>query len=398
MATNRTRPRLQTGLDVVASQGFSHFRGSRTGVLTNQCGVTRAGEHILELLARAGTPPAVVLSPEHGLWSTHQDMEPVSNAFDPVFGSPVLSLYGNQESSLVPDRTILDSVDVLLVDLQDIGSRYYTYAATVVKILRVLSGSTTRVVVLDRPNPIDGLSLEGSILKEEMRSFVGELPVPQRHGMTLGELAQFAHRREKLDVDLFVVRLDHWPRASRFEDLGLIWVPPSPNMPRPITALLYPGLCLLEGTNVSEGRGTTTPFEVFGAPWIDPISLAERISLERASAGFVLTSCSFRPQFGKFAGEICRGLRVHITNPQDFAPFYFGLALLKWMFRLFPDDFEWREVAYEFVSDRLAIDLLLGDPAVREMIQEGEEIVHIRRFMEDALHEFREERIQDLLY
>jgi len=317
-------------------------------------------------------------------------MEAVEDSQDPLFGLKVDSLYGHTEESLAPGAELLGGLDLLLADLQDIGTRYYTYAATLVKLMQVADGTGTHVVVLDRPNPINGVDEEGGLVEEELASYVGELPVPQRHGLTMGELARLSQQRLDLDVELTVVRLRGWNRTRYFDELDLLWIPPSPNMPRVETALVYPGLCLLEGTNVSEGRGTTTPFELFGAPWVDPLRLAARIEEELPAGGFILVPCCFRPQFGKWAHQVCRGLRLVVRDRSAFRPLAFGLALVKWLYALHPDDFDWRRECYEFVRDRLAIDLLMGRRGLKERLERGDEVAGLCEDLRATAADFRQ--------
>jgi len=393
---------MLTGLDILVQDDFARCRNARIGVLANQCAVDGNGIHLVEHLLRHGMKPAVLFGPEHGLWSTHQDMEPVEGMVDPVFRLPVDSLYGVSEATLAPAKDRLSAIDVLLVDLQDIGTRYYTYAATVAKTLRVASGTSVRVMLLDRPNPIDGTTVEGGLPHQSLRSYVGELPVPHRHGLTLGELAMKCADDEKLDVDLTVVALSGWDRTRCIDQqepgAGLLWIPPSPNMPTVETALVYPGLCLLEGTNVSEGRGTTTPFLLFGAPFVEPERLRRCLSDELPDGGFVLTSACFRPQFGKWAGMSCNGLRLHVADRARFRPLRFGLALVKWLRLLWPREFEWRTKTYEFVEDRLAIDLLLGHPGARERLEAGALVLEVAEDMEATARDYLADRPGRLLH
>ncbi len=401
---------MLTGLDVLVGEEFDCCRNARIGVLTNQCGVDSQGIHLVEHLLKRGLEPSLLFGPEHGLWSTHQDMEPVQGMLDPVFRLPVESLYGNSEGSLAPAREKLAGIDVLLIDLQDIGTRYYTYAATVAKTLRVACGTSLRIVLLDRPNPIDGVTVEGGLPHPSLRSYVGELPVPHRHGLTLGELATGCVDDEQLDVDLTVIAPRGWDRTRYLdeqlpgawpEDIGSgrtgsspqkapLWIPPSPNMPTVETAVVYPGLCLLEGTNVSEGRGTTTPFLLFGAPFVDAERLKTSLRNELPDGGFVVTSACFRPQFGKWAGRLCNGLRLHVTERSRFRPLRFGMALVKWLALLFPADFQWRTQTYEFVDDRLAIDLLLGHPGARERLEAGGAVEEVAAEMELTARAFQD--------
>jgi uncharacterized protein YbbC (DUF1343 family) len=387
-----------TGLDRLLRDGIPGPASQRIAVLANQASVDRTGTHLLQHLARIGRPPSLVLSPEHGLWGTHQDMEDVGRDNDPVFGLPVHSLYGSTLGSLDPSVALLQDIDLLVADLQDVGARYYTFAATLVRCMAAAAHTGTRVLVLDRPNPLGGAVVEGNLVEPGLASFVGEIPVPQRHGLTLGELALLARRTGPIHVDLAVLPVSGWDRSTLFPGTGLPWVPPSPNMPTPATALVYPGTCLVEGTNVSEGRGTTTPFEVVGAPFVDPHRLIQAVAQERVSAGAALLPIVFRPQFGKYAGLACRGVRIAVTDPQALRPLALGLALVKWLHLLFAPDFQWRTETYEFVSDRLAIDLLLGESWVRPALEQNAAVADVVARMEQSARSFHDQRGQVLLY
>jgi uncharacterized protein YbbC (DUF1343 family) len=383
---------------VLVRNDFASCRGTRIGILANQCSFDSQGTHLVEHVLARDLRLEALFAPEHGLWSTHQDMEPVEGSTDPLFGLPVKSLYGRDVESLAPDRACLSGLDLLIVDLQDIGARYYTFAATMAKAMRAASGMGIRFLVLDRPNPINGLDVEGGLLRPELCSYVGELDVPQRHALTMGELARMTVAAEKLDVELEVLPMEGWRREWYFEETGAAWIPPSPNMPAVSTALVYPGLCLLEGTNVSEGRGSTTPFELFGAPWVKARELAGKLAEEGVCEGAVLFAVCFRPQFGKWAGQVCTGLRLNVADRGRFRPLAFGIALIKWLFLLHPGQFDWRRQTYEFVSDRLAIDLLLGDPEVRARLEAGEPVGPVVADLDRAAAPFAEARREWLLY
>lgn len=387
-----------TGLDRLAAADFEGCHHHRLGLLCNQAAIDRTGTHLIDHVTRRGMEPVRILTPEHGLWSTHQDMEAVHETRDPVYGLPVESLYGDQLASLDPVSQQLADMDLLLVDLPDIGTRYYTYAATLARCMRVAAQTGTRIIVLDRPNPIDGVTVEGGMPAASLMSYVGELPVPHRHGLTLGELARLAKQWDDIDCDLSIRSVAGWSRRQYHDELSLPWVPPSPNMPTLETAIAYPGLCLLEGTNVSEGRGTTTPFLVFGAPFVQPRELAGKLEAELPDGGFLVTPVSFRPEFQKWAGELCTGLRLHITDRARFRPLAFGLALVKWLFALHPDGFDWRREEYEFVTDRLAIDLLLGDPETRPMLMAGAPIKEVLQKLEASAAGFDKTRRDVMIY
>ena len=396
--TSPPKYEVGTGLDGLVAEDFQFVRDRRLGLLCNQAAIDRSGTHLIESVRQRGLEPVRILTPEHGLWSTHQDMEAVAATRDPVCGLPVESLYGDRLATLDPAVDQLADVEVLLVDLPDIGTRYYTYAATMARCMRVASRTGTRIVVLDRPNPINGVTVEGGLPHPSLISYVGELPVPHRHGLTMGELARVALQATEIDCDLTIYPVRGWQRNTYFDELGLPWVPPSPNMPTLDTAIVYPGLCLLEGTNVSEGRGTTTPFLLFGAPFVRPRELADALVRELPDGGFLVTPVAFRPEFQKWAGTVCTGLRLHVVDRSRFRPLAFGLALVKWLRALHPNDFDWRREEYEFVTDRLAIDLLLGDPETRPMLEEGTPIERILEHLEATATTFDITRKDMLLY
>lgn len=386
----------RSGLDVQAAKGFRSWRKERLAVLTHQAALAADGRHLLELLELDSIQPVVLFSPEHGLWGTHQDMESVDSMMDPLFEFPVQSLYGRDSESLAPRRERLEGIDRLVVDMQDVGARYYTFAATLAKALRVAAQTGTRVTVLDRPNPIGALIREGSPPLSEYHSYVGELAIPHRHGLTMGEIARWVVASEGLSVDLDVVTLKgwdgkQWPAHS-------IWVPPSPNMPTVQTALVYPGMCLLEGTNLSEGRGTTTPFLLFGAPYMDARAMAHSVRAMDADQGCLLIPCLFRPMFGKWAGSLCQGIRIHVNDPVKFRALTLGTAILRSAWELHPAEFAWRTETYEFETDRLAVDLLFGDPDVRISLEQGAPLQQLMGLLEARQEQNEDLRQQALLY
>ena len=340
-------------------------------LLSNHAAVTSSLDPARTVLRAALHGPLVLLyAPEHGLDGVAQDMEAVADERDPVTGVPVRSLYGSAEETLRPRRGDLDGVEVLLVDLPDIGSRHYTFAATMEAAMAACARAGVEVVVLDRPNPVNGVDREGGLVVPGCESFVSQLPVPVRHGLTLGELALLVQRERRLDLELEVVRCRGWQRRMWWGDTGLPWVPPSPNMPTLETATLYPGLCLVEATTLSEGRGTTRPFHLVGAPWVDAESLvADLRGLGLGGVGF--RSARFRPTFGKHAGQVCQGVELHVLDRGTLEPLALGLHLLRAFHDHDPARFGWRAEAYEFVTEVPALDLLTGSPDARRAIEGG---------------------------
>ena len=372
--------------------------GARVALLCHAASIDRRARHaVLRLAEDSSWRLARLFAPEHGLWGHEQDMEAVQAARDPWSGLPVVSLYGRDRDSLRPRAEQLDELDAIVVDLQDVGSRYYTFVYTMAYVMEAALEAGLPVVVLDRPNPIDGRTLEGPVLDPALASFVGRFALPVRHGMTIGELARFFSGEVGIACDLRVVEIEGWDRASEFRSTGLPWVPPSPNMPTPETARVYPGGCLVEGTNLSEGRGTTTPFELVGAPWLDGRELARRMEREQLP-GVLFRPASFRPMFQKHAGRPCGGVQVIVTDPATFRPFATYVALVREARALDPEKFAWRTDVYEFESERPAIDYLLGEEGLRERIEQGEPLRDLERGFEAGLAEFAERRRRYLLY
>ncbi len=392
-------PRVATGLDSWVADGFAVLRGLRVGAIANPTSVDRRIRHVADHLRGApGVALAALFGPEHGIRADAQDMVGVASGLDARTGVPVHTLYGPTPASLTPDTEQLDDLDALVFDVQDVGSRYYTFAATMLYAMRAAAPLGLRFFVLDRPNPIGGLAIEGPTIRPGFESFVGAHPVPIRHGMTVGELARLFVEECALDLDLTVVPCQGWSRSMGWAETGLPWVLPSPNMPTPDTALVYPGGCLIEGTNLSEGRGTTRPFELWGAPWLDPDPLAEPGAWSR---GALPRACSFRPTFHKHAGQTCSGVQPHVEDPSSFAPVAFYTAMIAAAREQHPERFAWRRESYEFVVEPVAIDLLFGSDRERRLIDTGptpDELEDLRALWSVDEAEFRERRAPFLLY
>ena len=361
---------VRTGLDVLCAEGMQRLAGQRVALLGHPASVDKDCTHLLDLCLEHGVKLVRLFGPEHGLLGDAQDMAHVAGHKDRRSGLEVVSLYGATRESLFLKPAQLAGVDVLLCDLQDVGSRYYTFCYSIAFAMRACREAGVRCVVLDRPNPIGGALVEGNLVRPAFGSFVGEYPLPNRHGYTMGELCGlFQQLDESTRCDLEVVWMDGWRRTMHHDESGAPWVLPSPNMPTPDTALVYPGGCLYEGTNLSEGRGTTRPFELVGAPYIDdPYAFVERAQ-HGGLEGVTLRPCWFRPGFQKHARELCGGLQLHVTDRASFRPFHASVAILA-AARTFPG-FDWRRDEYEYVSDRLAIDLLFGDDRPRLLLEQG---------------------------
>lgn len=292
---------------------------------------------------------------------------------------------------------MFDGIDILLVDLPDVGTRVYTFIYTLSHCMEAAGAWGKKIVILDRPNPIGGALIEGNLLSHKCRSFVGLYPIPMRHGLTIGEIARLWKGAFGLDCDLEVIPMGGWRRDMLFVETGLPWVMPSPNMPAPDTALVYPGQVLLEGTNISEGRGTTKPFEVFGAPFIDQVQLQDKVNGRRFQ-GVIFREACFQPTSNKWAGRQCGGFQIHVTNPRTYRPYYTSLCLLQDIMELYSGAFAWREPPYEYEYERLPIDLILGDDAIRKALADGTDIDELTRSWDKDLASFHELRQPFLLY
>jgi len=358
-----------TGLDRLVAGGFAPLQGRRVGLLVHPASVDRQLEHAVDLAAASGAVDLRALfGPQHGILGQTQDNMIEWEGFtDDRTGVPVFSLYGEHRK---PTPAMLADLDVLVVDLQDVGARYYTFIWTLLLCMEACADAGVAITVLDRPNPLGGLRTGGTVLDTAYRSFVGLAPIPMRHGLTIGELAGFFAAWRGLDLELEVVAMEGWERSMEFDATGLPWVMPSPNMPTLDTARVYPGGCLLEGTNLSEGRGTTRPFEIFGAPFIDPEALVKALS-DWNLPGCRLRPVHFEPTFHKFAREVCGGVQVHVTDPAVFEPVTTYTAAIGAIWNLYPGQFAWGRPPYEYETEKLPIDILAGGEGWRRGIEAG---------------------------
>ena len=366
--------RVRSGLEELLARP-TRIRGARVGLIANPTAVTpdltHAALHLKELKS---TKLVALFGPEHGVFANAQDLEEVGDQKDPKTGLRIFSLYGETR---VPTARMLSGIDVLIFDVQDVGSRYYTFIYTMLHAMQACAAHGVRLIVLDRPNPIGGAAVQGNVLDPRFLSFVGMHPLAVRHGMTVGELALMFARELDLSLDLEIVPMKGWRRAMDFEDTGLPWVLPSPNMPTVDTAYVYPGGCLIEGTNLSEGRGTTRPFHLVGAPWLDPWKLAgdlDRSGLE----GFAFRPCYFTPTFHKHAGVLCGGVEVHVTRRKKVDAFFAYLVLIEKARAQNPRKFAWRKPPYEYEFIKPPIDVLCGTSDVRQAIEAGRPVRKFR--------------------
>ncbi len=385
---------VATGLDRLSSDSGHRVEGRHLALLTHPASVDSSLCHARTVLEAAGAHVDVLLGPEHGLGGEAQDMEGVNKGKAPR----VFSLYGDTEASLRPTKEMLTSIELLVVDLQDVGTRYYTFVWTAALCLEACAALDIPVLVLDRPNPLTGAVIEGPGIAEGYRSVVGLHDVVTRHGLTIGELLTLYAKDHRLESHLSVVTMAGYRRGLWFDETGLPWVLPSPNMPVTETALVYPGLCLLEGTSVSEGRGTTRPFELIGAPWIDGEVLVAQMNAEDLP-GCAFRPAQFKPMFHKYAGHLCKGLQTHVTDRKVFLPLRTGVALVRALFHLGGSEhFQWRREPYEFVRDRLAIDLLAGGTWLREGVEDGADTDGLCRGWRGQQKAFLDRRQDVLLY
>jgi uncharacterized protein YbbC (DUF1343 family) len=381
-------PRVLTGLENLLASSHPWIKGQRLGLLCNPASVDRQLTHARQLIdARFPHQLQALYSPQHGFFAEKQDnMVESADLIDPLTGRPVFSLYG---ATRIPTAAMLAPIDLLLVDLQDVGTRVYTFIYTLAHCMEVAAQQGRRVLILDRPNPIGGLAVEGNLLRAEWASFVGRYALPMRHGLTIGELAHLFNIHEGIGCELDVVPMRGWRRAMRFRDTRLPWVAPSPNMPTPETALVYPGQVIWEGTNLSEGRGTTQPFELCGAPFLDPEQVEARMAASPIP-GAVLRACVFEPTSGKHAGRACRGFQIHVTNAGQYRPYRTSLKLLQAVIAAHGEAFAWKPPPYEYEFEKWPIDLILGDGDLRRRIEQMEDLMILEAGWREALAAYRQ--------
>ncbi len=377
---------VRTGLEVFIESPPKWITGKRLGLLCNPASVNRHFCHARELIDRKLPGQLKALfSPQHGFFAEKQDnMVESDDLIDPVLKIPVYSLYGQTRT---PTKEMFTPIDILVIDLQDVGTRVYTFIYTMSYCLEAAKRFKKKVLVLDRPNPITGSMVEGNCLATECISFVGRYPIPMRHGLTIGELALLFNNAFGIDCDLEVISMQGWNRAMYFQDTELPWVPPSPNLPTPASALVYPGQVLWEGTNVSEGRGTTQPFEVFGAPYLLPENILASMAKDPLP-GAILRRCIFEPTSNKWAGIPCQGFQIHITDPYEFKPYVTTLGLLRAVKFHHNDLFDWKLPPYEYEHRRLPIDLIIGDKKIRRRIENFDAIGDIENSWRKELDSF----------
>lgn len=371
--------------------------GSRLGLLCNQASTDSKLLHSRNLLyKRFPGQLAAIFTPQHGFYSEKQDnMIESDHSLDPDTGVPVYSLYSRERR---PTKEMFDLFDVLVIDLFDVGTRVYTFLYTMAYCLEAAAAFDKKVLVLDRPNPVGGELVEGNIIKQDCYSFVGLYPIPMRHGLTFGELALLLNNHFGIGAQLEVVPMQGWRRAMLYDETGLPWVFPSPNMPSVAAASVYPGQVIWEGTNISEGRGTSLPFELFGAPFLEHEKIIHKVGKNADTPGCILRPLIFEPTSNKWAGQACTGFQIHITDPRSYRPYRTSLALLQTIMLLFPNDFQYKKPPYEYEYKRLPMDLIIGDRNVRQALEQGTSIMALEQSWQNDLNDFEKLRQNVFLY
>lgn len=389
-------PSVRTGLErLVSGDAGAHLRSAATGLIMHPASVTASLVPAVDALLESGFRLRSLFGPQHGARGEKQDNMIESEHYaDPRTGLPVHSLYSDVRR---PTPEMLTGLDAVLFDLQDVGVRVYTFVWTMALAMEACAEAGVRFVVLDRPNPVGGLVREGPVLRPGFESFVGLHPIPLRHGLTAGELARWLNDVRGIGCDLEVVAMDGWRREMFWVDTGLPWVLPSPNLPTPDSCVVYPGMVLVEGTNLSEGRGTTRPFELVGAPYLDPYALVEAVAPGDV-AGCRLRPCFFEPTFHKHAGALCGGVQIHVTDRAAFRSVRTAAALFRAMKDQAPDGFAWRPPPYEYEERLMPIDILWGHAGLREGIDGGTSVDEILHGVDDACAAFGRGAEAVLLY
>jgi len=392
--------KILLGIDKFITNPPPWAKNKRIGLLCHQASLNSKLIHSKILLYKNFPAKLTCLfSPQHGLFAQKQDnMIESYDVIDDEIGIPVFSLYGKTR---IPKEEHLSLIDIFVVDLQDVGTRVYTYIWTMLLAMKACAKKNITFVVLDRPNPISGEIIEGNILEKDLFSFVGLAPIPMRHGMTMGELALYFKEYENLDLDLHVIKMDGWKRKMFFDQTELYWVWPSPNMPTLDTAIVYPGQVIFEGTNISEGRGTTKPFEVFGAPFLEPkifLEFFNKIDINWKELGFFLRRQDFEPTFNKWKNNYCYGFQIHVLDRLKFRPYLVSLAILYTIIKTSEKNFSWKSPPYEYEFKKLPIDLIIGNKEIRTLLKMNDSFNKIIRIIANDLKRFKEIRQKFLLY
>lgn len=388
--------KVKLGLEKSLDESAKLLKNLRIGLICNQASVDHQFQHAADLyFENPKINLTTLFGPQHGIRGDVQDnMIETPHNTDEKTGLPIYSLYSEIRQ---PTEEMLRNLDILVFDLQDIGGRVYTFIYTMAFAMKACAEFGKKFVVCDRPNPINGIDVEGNLLEKGHKSFVGQFPIPMRHGMTVGELAKLFNEEFGINCDLEVIELDGWSREFYMDETDTPWVIPSPNMPTLDAAIVFPGTVFLEGTQVSEGRGTTRPFEFVGAPYINPYDFAETLTSYKLE-GAIFRPTNFLPTFQKYAGESCGGIFLHITDRRKFKPVINGIALVKTIFEMYPNKFKWKETPYEYEFDRNPFDVIAGSLKLRRSIENGDSLRNIQKSWQADEEEFKEIRGKYLLY
>lgn len=390
------RSKIRLGLEKLLEEQGALIKGVRVGLICNQASVDHGFRHAADILhGHPHVELTALFGPQHGIRGDVQDnMIETEHTVDSETGLPIHSLYSETRE---PTDDMLRDVDVLVFDMQDVGCRIYTFAYTMANAMIAAKRLGKRVIVCDRPNPINGIQVAGNVLEAEQASFVGQYETPTRHGMTLAELARLFNDHFGIRCDLEVVTMDGWERSYWLDQTDTPWVMPSPNIPTPDSATVFPGTVHFEGTQLSEGRGTTRPFELVGAPYIDPELYARKLN-DLKLPGVYFRSCIFRPTFQKHGDVSCGGVQIHVLNRDEFEPVTAGLHMVKVAYDLYRDDFRWKEPPYEYVYDRNPFDVIAGTSSIRRAVEAGGTIESLEAGWSERLKEFTRMRDSYLLY
>jgi uncharacterized protein YbbC (DUF1343 family) len=394
--SSKARRPVSLGVERLLEAKLASLRGARVGLICNQASVDHRLQHVADLFHQHPNVKLTALfGPQHGIRGDVQDnMIETAHGVDRLTGIPVHSLYSETRE---PTEAMLKDVDVLVFDMQDVGCRIYTFQYTLANCMRAAKRLGKKVIVCDRPNPIGGLRVSGNVLDPEYASFVGQFPMPTRPGMTVGELALMFNRDFLINCELEVIQMAGWSRDCWFDDTDAPWVMPSPNIPTLDAATVFPGTVHFEGTQLSEGRGTTRPFELIGAPYIVPEEYAKRLNSIGLSGAF-FRGCVFQPTFQKHAGVSCGGVQIHVPNREEFDPVIAGVAMVKTAYEMYRESFRWKDPPYEYVYDRKPFDVIAGTKELRAAIENGDSLESIEANWQPGLERFKKDRERYLLY
>ena len=394
MMGKSTKP-IKLGLEKVLTDEIDLLKNQRVGLICNQASVNHKFQHAADLFFKSEINLTALFGPQHGIRGDVQDnMIETPHEVDRKTNLPVYSLYSETR---IPTDEMLKDVDTLVVDLQDVGCRVYTFIYTMANAMKACARTGKKMIVLDRPNPINGIDIEGNVLEKGHESFVGQYPIPMRHGLTIGELGKLFNQEHEINCELEVIKMDGWKRELYADETDFPWVNPSPNIPTVDTAVVFPATVFLEGTQISEGRGTTRPFEILGAPFINADDLADALNLLDLS-GVIFRSIKFLPTFQKHSGRTCEGVFIHVTDRKAFNSVICGIEILKSIFHMYPEEFAWKNTPYEYEFERNPFDVIAGTEKLRKLIEANATRSEIEESWESDLEDFIKLRDKYLLY